>query len=255
MMKISAVVITYNEERNIERCLTSIAPVVDEIVVVDSESTDRTRILCERFGAKFIVEPFRGYRDQKNFAVENATYDMVLSLDADEALTETAASEILTIKTAGAGAHAYAINRLNNYCGTFVRHGQWYPDRKIRLWDRTKGAWRGGRLHELVVMKKGVRVKRLSGDLLHYTYSTLSEQLNQYNKFSSIAADELFEQGKRSYFFTDLMIYPFFVFVKSYFIKLGFLDGVTGLLVAITISYYRFLKYAKLRMLWKAHAR
>lgn len=254
-MKISAVIITYNEERNIERCLASVVPVVDEIVVVDSCSTDRTQILCERFGAKFITESFRGYRDQKNFAVENASFDMILSLDADEALTDVLASEILAIKASGPEADAYAVNRLNNYCGTFVRHGQWVPDRKIRLWDRRKGKWEGGSLHELVVMKKGAKVHRLSGELLHYTYSSLSEQLSQYNNFSSIAALELFEQGKRSYFMIDLVIYPFFVFLKSYFIKLGFLDGYTGLLVAITISYYRFLKYAKLRMLWKAQAR
>lgn len=247
-MKVSGVVITYNEEHNIGDCLESMREVVDEIIVVDSFSTDNTEAICTKLGARFIKNPFEGHIQQKNFAVEQASFDYVLSLDADERLDETLRKEISAIRERG-DADGYVVSRLNNYCGKFVRYGEWNPDRKIRLWDRRKGRWAGENPHDRVVMAEGTSVKRLRGHLLHFTYRDLSQHLQQMIKFSDISAREAFGKGKRASII-HLTLYPFFIFIRSFVLKLGFLDGYHGYLVAVNGAYYRFLKYAKLRQLW-----
>lgn len=247
-IKLSVAIITFNEEQNIEDCLKSVLTVADEIVVVDSFSTDNTKAICGRYNVRFIQNPFAGHIQQKNYAMRQASHDVILSLDADERLDERLTKEILEIKTDFSGP-GYSMNRLNNYCGKFVHFGDWNPDWKIRLWDRRKGEWGGENPHDKVILANGLRSIKLKGRLLHFTYRTPGEHILQMHKFSEIAAQEGFKKGKRSNFFGHLILYPFFIFIKAYFFKLGFLDGSTGYLLALHSAYYRFLKYAKLRFL------
>jgi glycosyltransferase involved in cell wall biosynthesis len=247
-MKLSVAIITFNEEKNIERCLQSIQPVADEIVVVDSLSTDATEAICKKYNVRFISEKFRGHIQQKNYALELTSHDFVLSLDADEELSAELTKSILEVKSGGK-ADAYKFNRLNNYCGTFIYHGGWYPDTKIRLWNKKIGKWGGENPHDQVIMNVGSSVMKLHGDLKHYTYRTIGEHLLQMNKFSDIAAAEAFKKNKKTSLILHLVLNPFFTFLKAYFLKAGFLDGVPGFQVAISGAYYRYLKYAKLYQL------
>ncbi len=247
-VKLSAVIITFNEERNIEDCLKSVLKVADEILVVDSFSTDATRTICERYNVRFIQNVFAGHIQQKNFAMRHAAYDYILSLDADERLDDRLSREIAEIKTDFSQA-GYRVNRLNNYCGTFVHFGEWNPDWKIRLWDRRKGEWGGENPHDKVILHNGTAAHKLRGRLLHFTYRTPADHFLQMHKFSEIAASEAFKKGKRSYFLLHEILYPLFIFIKVYFLKLGFLDGKAGYVLALHAAYYRFLKYTKLRYL------
>lgn len=249
-MKLSVAIITFNEEKNIERCLRSVLPVADEIVVVDSYSTDATEEICKRFNVRFVKEKFRGHIEQKNYAMDLTTNDFVLSLDADEELSPELVKSINSIKVAPQ-ADGYRFNRLNNYCSKFVHHGGWYPDTKIRLWNKNKGRWGGVNPHDSIIMNPHSQLKHLNGDLLHYTYRTLADHLNQINKFSDIAAAEAHKKGKKTSVFLHLILNPFITFLKGYFLKLGFLDGLTGFQIAISGAYYRYLKYAKLLALQK----
>ena len=247
-IKLSVVIITFNEEKNIEDCLKSVQKVADEIVVVDSFSTDKTKTICERYGVRFIQNAFEGHIQQKNFAVRQASNEIVLSLDADERLDESLINEVLKTKSNFA-AEGYSVNRLNNYCGKFVHFGEWNPDWKIRLWDRRKGQWGGENPHDKVMLTKGNHTVKMKGRLLHFTYRNPTDHFLQMHKFSEIAANEAFKKGKRSNFIVHQVLYPFFIFIKVYFLKLGFFDGATGYVLAVHAAYYRFLKYTKLRYL------
>ena len=245
-VKISAVVITFNEENNISRCLDSLNETVDEIIVVDSYSSDATGEICKEKGVQFIQHPFEGHIEQKNYALSCASNDYVLSLDADEALSETL---IQSIQAAKKNWHAdgYWINRSTNYCGKWIRHCGWYPDRKIRMWDRRKGRWGGVNPHDHVVMDEKSRLQHLSGDLLHFSYPTIRNHISQINSFSEIAARAAFERGRRSNLALDICLNPFFTFFKKYLLKLGILDGYEGFVISISTAYGKFLKYVKLR--------
>ena len=245
MEKLSVVIITLNEERNLARCLASVQPLADEILVVDSGSADRTTEIAGSFGARIIVQPFLGHIEQKNFAASQASYNWVLSLDADEALTPELEQSIRQALS-NPGFDAYKMNRLTNYCGKWVRHSGWYPDRKARLWNRDKGRWGGQNPHDKWELDApGTTYGKLKGDLLHYSYYTISEHLKQIEKFSEIAAQASVRAGK------DCSVFKVFFgglwkFVHSYFIKLGFLDGYTGLLVCSFSAWSSFAKYAKI---------
>lgn len=242
-MKISAAIITFNEEENIERCISSLKKVADEILVVDSFSTDNTEKICSSLGVKFLQNKFEGHISQKNFAMKSATHDFVLSLDADEQLSNELIESILKIKES-ADADAYIFNRLNNYCGKWIKHGVWYPDRKIRLWNRTKGEWGGTNPHDKIVMQKNSSVKNLSGNLFHYTVKTPAEYKLQMEKFSSIAADEMLKRGKSSSQF-EAVVKGYFAFVRSYVLRAGLLDGKAGYEIANGYARYTYLKYFK----------
>lgn len=243
-MKISAVIITFNEEDYIERCIKSVAGVADEVVVVDSYSTDRTGEICRQLGVRFIQHPFEGYRDQKNFALQLASYDLVLSLDADEALSVDLKVSILKAKQ-NYFFDAYKFNRLNYCCGQWIRHTAWYPDCKIRLFDRRKGAWGGANIHETILMDEGSRVGFLKGDLLHWTYSSYEQLVENMNKYSTLSAKEYYDVGKKACFI-KLVISPFWRFFHSYIVRGGFLDGYGGFFVSVSIAKLNQLKYAKL---------
>lgn len=247
-VKISAAIITLNEERNIGRCLASLRGVADEIVVVDSGSTDRTREICLEHGARFVVHPFGGYRDQKNVALREARWDRVLSLDADEALSERLASSIRAVK-ADWRHDAYRFPRLNCFCGRWVRHTDWYPERKIRLLDRREGEWAGANIHEEIRMKPGSRVASLAGDLLHWRYRTPGDLLAEVDHFSTLSAREHFARGKKPSFM-KIAVAPAWRFVHSYFVKRGFLEGYDGLFISRAIALQCQSKYLKLKVLY-----
>lgn len=245
MEKLSVVIITLNEERNLGRCLESVRSLADEILVVDSCSADRTAEIARSFGARIIEQPFLGHIEQKNFAADHATHNWVLSLDADEALSPELEDSIRKA-LANPAVDAYKMNRLTNYCGKWVRHSGWYPDRKARLWDRRKGRWGGQNPHDKWELSSGTDYGKLRGDLLHYSYYTLSEHLKQIEKFTEIAARASVREGKDCSVF-KVVFGGCWKFIHSYIIKLGFLDGYTGFLVCSFSAYSSFAKYAKIR--------
>lgn len=248
--KLSAVIITLNEEANIKRCLNSLDDLADEIVVVDSGSTDGTEVIVKEYPqARFISQPFLGYGPQKNFAAMQAQNNIVLSLDADEALSGELYDAINHVLD-DFKADGYTMNRRTWYAGRWVRHSGWYPDKKLRLWRKDKGRWSDRQLHESVSMQPGARTAHLKGDILHYSYPTISCHVSRINKYSDMAALEAFNKGRKINLFADIIINPFFTFLKKYFVKLGFLDGYAGFAIAIHTSYGKYLKYAKLKELW-----
>ena len=242
--RISAVIITYNEEHNIARCLESLMDVADEIVVVDSYSTDRTEEICRSYNTRFIKHKFTGHIEQKNWAVLQASSPYILSLDADEALSFQLKLSIQGIKEHWTH-DGYYFNRLTNYCGKWIRHTSWYPARKLRLWDSRKGSWGGLNPHDRFMVYKGATISFLKGDILHYSYFSIKEHQRQINSFSSILARSYYEQGRKVTFFT-IVFRPFWRFLKDFFFRLGFMDGFYGLVVSVNSAYEVFLKYSKL---------
>ena len=250
-VKISAVIITYNEAQNIGRCLESVREVADEIVVVDSYSTDKTKEICSGMNVKFVQHPFKGHIEQKNYAVSCAGYRHVLSLDADEVLSEKLKQSILAAKQSWRF-DGYAFNRLTYYCGKWIRHSGWYPDTKLRLWDSSKGRWGGVNPHDRVMMDEQSPVCHIAGDLYHYSYHTIKDHIDQINSFSEIAARAAYANGRDANLLLDIVLNPLLTFFKKYFLKLGILDGYQGYMIAIHTAYGKFLKYIKLRELHKS---
>lgn len=252
MPRLSACVITFNEESKIAACLASLVGVADEIVVVDSESTDDTRAIAARFTDRIIVQPFLGYVAQKNFAVDNASHDWILSLDADEQLSDELRSEILKEKDILGAYAGYDMPRRTFYVDAWMDHC-WYPDRKIRLFDRRRGRWDGRDPHDAWRVTEG-SVKSLRGDIVHRSFDSVSDHLKTIDRFSEIAARELFRQGRRV-----SVVSPVFrgaaTFVRLYLLKRGFLDGFGGLVVSLLSGTATFARYAKLRYLQRAEAR
>jgi glycosyltransferase involved in cell wall biosynthesis len=250
MEKLSVVIISFNEEKNIGRCIDSVKAVADEILILDSSSTDQTVAIAETRGAIVKQEVFKGFIQKKNKAVELATYDYVLSLDADEALNPILSDSILKAKE-NFTSHAYRMNRCSNYCGKFIRHGSWYPDTKIRLFDRRNAQWGGTNPHDKIVLRENIAVEHLKGDILHYSYHTIAEHVTQNNKLSTLAAESLFIKGIKTNLF-NVFAHPCWAFFQSYFLRAGFLDGLFGLVIAIQISHMTFLKHLKLYLLYKS---
>lgn len=244
-MKISATIITYNEERNLPRAIESLR-CCDEILVVDSGSTDRTVEIALKYGARVLEANWRGYSGQKNFASSQAAHDWILSIDADEALSEDLEGEIWGLKKNGSDYDAYTSPRLAQYLGRWILHSGWYPDRKIRLFDRRKAEWVGDYVHESVVCKG--RVGKLEGNLLHYTCGSLSEHLKTMDRYTTLAAEEIVAR-KKPVGYRQLLFDPAWTFFRTYFIQRGFLDGVEGLSIAYMASVYTFVKYAKARFM------
>jgi glycosyltransferase involved in cell wall biosynthesis len=219
--------------------------IADEIVVLDSFSTDRTGVIAQGLGAIFHQRAFTGYGAQKNAAALLASYDNILFLDADEALSEQLSSSIRQEKLKGFPQDGYLMNRLNNYLGQWIRHGSWYPDRKLRLANKRHCIWSLDMVHESLVPDKDARIGLLAGDLLHYTYASYDDHVDKNNKYSRLSAQLLYEKGKRATWF-KLAFNPFWAFFTSYFLRAGFLDGFNGFVIAIHIGHLTFLKYSKL---------
>lgn len=242
MIKLSVVIITFNEEKNIERCLKSVQDIAEEILVLDSFSVDKTEEICKSFNVKFHQQEFENFAKQKNYAVSLASNDLVLSLDADEVLSEELIESIKEIKL-NSNYEGYIFNRLNIYCNKPIKYTTWYPDKKLRLWDRRKGEWDSD-IHETVKMNEGSTTKRIKGDLLHYSFNSIEEHIAQANRFSTLSAENIVKKKKKNLLFKAL-VNPFVRFFRNYFIKFGFLGGYIGFMLSIIISFETFLKYSK----------
>ncbi|MBL7781533.1 MAG: glycosyltransferase family 2 protein [Saprospiraceae bacterium] len=248
MPPISAVIITFNEERNIGRCLESLAGVADEIVVLDSFSSDDTEQICRSFGVRFEQHAFDGHIEQKNRALGLASHPFVLSLDADEALSDLLRESILHVKN-DLRFDAYIMNRRTNYCGQWIAHSGWYPDRKLRLFDKRLGHWGGTNPHDRVEMHAEASTARLDGDLLHYSYYTVEEHLERARKYAFIAARAMHQQGKRGAWWR-MWLSPIFKFIRNYILKAGFLDGRAGWTICRIAALETHWKYRALAN-WK----
>jgi glycosyltransferase involved in cell wall biosynthesis len=244
-LKLSVVLITYNEEKNLERTLRAATQVAEEIVVLDSFSSDNTPAICEKYNARFFQLPWQGYAQAKNSANELATYDWILSLDADEELSQELINAIRSFKNSPPKTPvAGIITRLPNYCGFWIRNSGWNPDKKARLFNRKWAYWEGKYIHEKIVFRTPVSTVLLQGYCYHYTVHSVEEHLQVINKFSSLQAEELASQNAPVTFF-HLGVKPFAEFIRSYFIKGGFRDGLPGLIVCSFNAFAKFLKYAK----------
>ena len=245
-MKITATIVTLDEEASLPRALASLE-FCDEVLVVDSGSTDRTVQLAENSGARVIAQPWPGFSAQKNFAAEQASNDWILALDADEQVTEELREEI-----AGARfeSHAgFSFPRKARYLSRWILHSGWYPDRKVRLYDRRHAPWVGDYVHESVEVDGAVG--RLHGDLRHHTCDSFGEHISTLNRYTTLAAEEHCSLGRRVGW-GNLLMSPVWAFFKSYLVKRGFLDGIQGLLIAHAAAFYVFAKYAKARMMQQA---
>ncbi len=243
--RLSACIIAFNEADRISDCLASLA-FCDEVLVVDSHSTDATVALAEAAGARVLQRPFDGFRSQKDFAVAQATHDWVLCLDADERVDDILRTSILAARDGGFGGQAgYRFNRLSDYFGRFLRHGNAYPDRVLRLFDRRRGGWRGKReIHEAASVDGPVATLR--GDLIHYPYRSLEQQLAKTQRYAKMMAEHEYARGKRASW-SKLVLAPAWRFWRGYVLRAGFLDGWRGLVYAyVRANYVR----QKAIMLW-----
>jgi glycosyltransferase involved in cell wall biosynthesis len=256
-MKISACLIVHNEEKNLERCLKSLVPVVDEIVVVDSGSTDRTLEIAGSFKARIIRQEWLGYVGQKNFALEQAAHPWVLSIDADEELSPELADAVRCLEidplTEAAGApNGYTVPRLVYYRGKWIRHGDWYPDRLVRLFRRDQARFTGGRVHEKLEIAG--RHPLLPGDLRHYTYANAADRRERSAKYAALWAETALEEGRRTYPGIGALR-AVFRFVRGFILKAGFLDGLVGFDIAFGNAREVWLKYHLLRQLQRERDR
>lgn len=247
MIRISACIITFNEERNIERCIRSLEGVADEVIVVDSFSKDNTVALAEALGAKVIQRPFNGYGEQKHFAEEQASNDWIFSLDADEALSDELKTTLLGLKNGTPAHQAYEVNILTNYCGKWIRHCGWYPQPKVRFWNRKAATMLSDKVHEGIRMhREEDTVGKLKGDLLHYSYHTISDHIKKIEHYSEVGARFDVERGRRCSIL-KLLIAPKWQFLSDFILRKGFMDGYYGYIVCRNSAMASYVKYAKIR--------
>ncbi|MDR0756207.1 MAG: glycosyltransferase family 2 protein [Puniceicoccales bacterium] len=247
MVHVSVVIIAHNEEENLQRCLESVASLADEIIVVINDCTDHTAQVAEKWGAKVFEQSWLGFCAQKQFALEKATQNWVLSLDADEALSEQLQKNMLLFfEYAHKSFDVVTFNRRNNYLHRWLKHGDAYPDKVVRLFRKEAVRWSGGNVHESITYLSKVRIKHLQGDLLHYTFKNLETTLKKQILYAQLFAKDKHRQYAAVNFSLMLKIVfdPLWGFARSYFIKAGFLDGIPGLIYAMQRSMYIFLKYA-----------
>jgi len=242
MPKISACVISFNEEKKIEDCLKSLQPVVDEIIVVDSLSTDKTLEIAAKYTDKIYHQKFLGHVEQKNLAVSKASYDWILSLDCDERLSPQLQESISSIKDQLPDFDAYRMARKTFYVYRWLNHC-WYPDKKVRLFDKNKAGWGGTNPHDKVIVSSD-RIQELNGDILHYSFDSISAHIQTLDKFTEIGAQEIIKKGKKVGLLSPL-IHAKWTFIRLYFLRLGFMDGFAGFVVSILSFMHAFVKYSK----------
>lgn len=245
MPKLSVTIITLNEERNIGRCIESVKDVADDIIVLDSGSTDNTIAICEQLGVRHIYAPWQNYSHARNLAAENCKHNWILALDADEALSPELKNSLLKIKQNDELVFC-SFNRLTNYCGKWIYHCGWYPDTKIRVYDKTKTTYEGI-IHEYLNWLPE-HILKLDGNLLHYSYYTIFEHVQQANKFTNLTAQAAFDRGDKSNIIYVLFA-PLIKFIKSYFLQRGFMDGYYGFVVCAISAHATLYKYVKLKLL------
>lgn len=242
-MKLTVTVITYNEADHIQHALESVAW-ADEIIVVDSGSTDGTADLARALATRVIVRGWPGYSDQKNFATDSASHDWVLSLDADERVTPELAAEIRALLAGKPQARGYRIRRVSRYLGRWIRSTDWYPDYQLRLYDRRAGQWNGLRIHESFRLNDGPP-GQLQGELQHYAYRDISHHLQKIDAYTALLAEQSHDQGRRTNP-VAMALHPWFAFLRNYVLRRGFTDGTAGFVISVLNAYYVFLKLAKL---------
>ncbi|MBP9674588.1 MAG: glycosyltransferase family 2 protein [Bacteriovoracaceae bacterium] len=240
MNKLSVTLITLNEEANIERCIKSLS-FAQEIIVVDSLSSDKTVEIAERNGAKVYTKKFEGYGQQKNYAASLCQNEWVLNIDADEEISPELAKNIQEILK-NPTCDAYTLSRLTQFCGKWIYHGGWYPDNIVRLAKKNKSFWTTPQVHEKLILKKEGNIGKLHGHLLHYSFPSFESQVKTNLKYAKLAGEILATTKKIC--ILSLLIRPFIKFIECYLIKKGFLDGVHGLVIALNASYSQFMKYA-----------
>jgi (heptosyl)LPS beta-1,4-glucosyltransferase len=240
---VTATVITHNEADAIAEALTSLSW-ADEIILVDAESTDRTVEIARQFTERVYVRPWNGYVEQKNHAASLATHDWIFSLDADERVPADLSNEIHTLLASEPPNAGYRMPRVSFYLGRWVRTTDMYPDYQLRLYDRRRARWSGMHVHESVKVD-GDAIGYLASELQHYPYRDLSEHLIRMDRYTSLAARQMFEKGKRATRL-ELLVHPPVAFVRNYVLKGGFRDGKAGLIISLVNSYYVMLKFAKL---------
>ena len=247
---LSAVIITQNEERNIYRCLSSLEDIADEIIVVDSGSSDATEAICRSHGATFVHHDWEGFSLQKNYADTLAQGEWILSVDADEALSPALRQELLSLKQRGfEHGCAYKFSRLTNFCGSWIHHCGWYPDAKVRLFECGTAQWVGA-FHERIDFQPQPRIVSLHADLLHYSYYTTDEFLSRQAKYARLGGEEAYRRGKHCSG-VALVAKTVWAFLRSYLLHRGFLDGSAGLRVCRMNGRYTYMKYSTLRQLSK----
>ena len=247
MNKLSVVIITFNEARNIERAILSVKNIADEIIVVDSFSTDETASICKKHKVSFHQRKWTGYSDQKNHANNLAQFDTIFSLDADEAVDSELEKEILELKSNGFN-DLYVVNRLVNYCGKWIKHSTWYPDKKTRIFPKEVANWEGEFVHEELTFSKSLPKIELKGHLKHYTYYNFKEHRERADKYSYLTAKKMHNKGNKAN-----VIKPYLSatarFVSMFIIHLGFLDGYLGFKIAQISAQSNIVKYKELRRL------
>jgi glycosyltransferase involved in cell wall biosynthesis len=239
---VTATVITFNEAANIQAALESVSW-ADEIIVVDSESTDDTVAIARKFTDRVLVRPWPGYIAQKNFAAAQASHDWIFSLDADERVTPALAAEITERLSTATAASGYRVPRVTFHLGRWLRSTDWYPDYQLRLYDRRRARWTGKYVHESV--KADGTVADLRNELQHYAYRDLAHHFQTMDRYTTLAARQMFEEGRRAGYF-DLALHPPAAFVRNYVLRGGFKDGIPGLIVSAMNARYVGLKFAKL---------
>jgi glycosyltransferase involved in cell wall biosynthesis len=247
MHQLTVVIITKNEERNIGRALDSVSKIADEIIVVDSYSTDQTKAICEKKGAHFVQTEWKGYSATKNFANSLSKSAYIFSLDADEALDKDLEKAILTEKSKGFSG-VYSVNRLTNYCGKWIYHSGWYPDKKVRIFPKEKTKWVGEFVHEELEFSENFSTQELPGHLEHYSYYSYTDHRARADKYSMLTAQKMAAKGKSAG-----VLKPYISalgrFISMYIIKRGFLDGKMGWKIATISAQSNIVKYKELRRL------
>jgi glycosyltransferase involved in cell wall biosynthesis len=242
MVKISACIISFNEEKKIEDCLKSLVGIADEIVVVDSNSTDNTVAIAQKYTDRIILQDFLGFIEQKNFAVQQAKNDWVLSLDCDERLSPELQKAITEIKHSSEQADAYRMPRKTFYIYRWLNHC-WYPDIKIRLFNKKTAHWGGTNPHDHIVISSS-NIVQLPGDIYHYSFDSISDHIKTIDKFTEIGADELVRKN-RSFNILSPFTHSSWIFLKLYIFKRGFMDGFAGIIVSVLSAMHVFIKYSK----------
>jgi len=254
MKTLSVVVITFNEEKNIGRCIGSVQKVADEIIVLDSFSDDATVQIATSMGAIVKQSVFNDYISQKNKAITMAANEYVLLLDADEMLSEELAGSILEAKKNGFAFKAYSMKRCNVFCGKYIKHGLWYPDKKLRLFDKRVAVCGGYNPHDKIIVQEDVPVKLLKGDMVHYAFDNIDDYLERNEEVSRVAARSLYEAGTRPSRL-KIVFSPLWSFINGYFLRLGFLEGSKGFVIAVYTAQQSYLKHQKLRQLYRQDMR
>ncbi|HEY8400668.1 MAG TPA: glycosyltransferase family 2 protein [Cytophagaceae bacterium] len=247
--KLTTVIITFNEAENIERCLKSVLPISDEVIVIDSYSRDNTVAICRKYNVKVVQRKWEGYSATKNYGSSIASNDWILSVDADEVVSPSLALAISNILKAP-DYKVYKLLRVNNYCGKWIKYGGWHNEFRKRLYNRNYVRWNDNEVHEDVLVKDNLPVGTIKEPLLHYSYKTISEHRIKTEKYAAMSAREMFRKGKKP---SPVKLYlsPVFKFVKDFIFRLGFIDGYYGYIIAKENAIYTNLKYTKLKELYK----